>query len=166
MGGINSTRWAYHRKKMVVEDCVSLDVDSLLNALGREMFSRPMTGSCRLTLVNERTGRLIEIDVEYASHQATPRLRLNYQAQHRSGTPVRVELVVELQPTQTNFGGLRYWFLCPSCHRRVGKLYLPKGRTRLACRQCHGLTYCSVQRAHMQSNEERLRRLEEQFGEG
>src|SRR5437667_350708 len=38
----------------------------------------------------------------------------------------------------------RWWGRCP-CGRRVGKLYLPAGATRFACRHCHGLTYTSCQ---------------------
>jgi len=41
----------------------------------------------------------------------------------------------------------RYFLLCPGladpCDRRVGKLYLPPGEGRFACRHCHNLTYRS-----------------------
>ncbi|HUW45637.1 MAG TPA: hypothetical protein VMW50_07550 [Dehalococcoidia bacterium] len=46
------------------------------------------------------------------------------------------------------FGGWRAWFICPSCGRRVGKVYLPcsmyygdRRATRFQCRLCYGLTY-------------------------
>jgi hypothetical protein len=42
-------------------------------------------------------------------------------------------------------GGKRRWLLCPSCHKRVGKLYRPLGEVVFACRQCHQLTYRSAQ---------------------
>jgi len=56
---------------------------------------------------------------------------------------------VALTFTPCRFGGRRAWFLCPSCGRRVGKVYLPcsmyNGRgQRVAwfrCRFCYGLTY-------------------------
>jgi len=54
--------------------------------------------------------------------------------------------------TSCNFGGNRWWFLCPfvkngiDCERRVGKLYLLDGV--LACRHCHHLTYKSCQESH------------------
>ena len=56
---------------------------------------------------------------------------------------------VELTTTPCNFGGVRYWFLCPlvvdgkACRRRVGKLYLPWGSRYFGCRTCHDLTYRS-----------------------
>ena len=45
-----------------------------------------------------------------------------------------------LTTTTPRFGGLRYWFLCPRCGRRVGKLYHLE---RWACRRCHDLAYPS-----------------------
>jgi len=55
---------------------------------------------------------------------------------------------IALTFTPCRFGGRRTWFLCPSCGRRVGKVYLPcsmyYGGQRVACfrcRFCYGLTY-------------------------
>ena len=47
-------------------------------------------------------------------------------------------LGVELATSMTSFGGLRYWFKCPVCGRRVGVLYF---RVRYACRQCNKVVY-------------------------
>lgn len=52
-----------------------------------------------------------------------------------------------LVKTVCNFGGYRYWFICPmskdgaGCGRRVGVLY--KGGDFFACRHCYNLTYKS-----------------------
>jgi len=59
------------------------------------------------------------------------------------------EQEIALTFTPCTFGGQRAWFSCPSCARRVGKVYLPctmcNGRgQRVAsflCRFCYGLTY-------------------------
>src|SRR5687768_6494646 len=50
---------------------------------------------------------------------------------------------VSLVSTVPNYGGLRWWFLCPRCGRRVGRLHLRPGL--FACRACHNLTYESAQ---------------------
>jgi hypothetical protein len=56
---------------------------------------------------------------------------------------------VGLVTTRPQFGGLRWWFVCPlvvnglPCGGRVAKLYLC-GRY-FGCRRCHGLTYTSCQ---------------------
>jgi hypothetical protein len=45
---------------------------------------------------------------------------------------------IRLVTSAPHFGGLRYWFECPSCQCRVGKLY---ALDSLACRKCHNLVY-------------------------
>lgn len=54
-----------------------------------------------------------------------------------------VDYKVYLTTTPCNFGGERYWFLCPftGCGRRVGTLYL--GNKYFGCRHCYNLTYTS-----------------------
>jgi len=51
------------------------------------------------------------------------------------------EQEVYLTHSKTNFGGIRVWFACPSCDRRVGCLYLPPAFNKWACRHCHGIVY-------------------------
>ncbi len=49
---------------------------------------------------------------------------------------------IGLTTTPCNYGGFRWWFLCPKCRKRVAKLYLWK---YFYCRHCHNLTYRSCQ---------------------
>ena len=44
--------------------------------------------------------------------------------------------------TDCNFGGIRPWFRCPYCSRRVGKLYI--GNDGFACRHCYRLVNVST----------------------
>ena len=57
---------------------------------------------------------------------------------------------VGLVTTQCNYGGVRWWFVCPgpNCGRRVGKLYLPARAAEFWCRNCHDLTYESCRESH------------------
>jgi hypothetical protein len=64
--------------------------------------------------------------------------------------PRRLE--IPIVRTRCNFGGFRYWFLCPNvidgrliCRRRVTKLFRPPGQASFGCRRCFNLTYRSVQ---------------------
>lgn len=43
--------------------------------------------------------------------------------------------------TRCNFGGLRFWFVCPQCNNRVGVLYKNPISEAILCRKCHGLSY-------------------------
>ncbi len=59
---------------------------------------------------------------------------------------------IRLTTTHCRYGGTRFWFLCPQCSRRIGKVYLPcavtvNGRpaSRFLCRHCYPLTYLQRQ---------------------
>ena len=67
-----------------------------------------------------------------------PRVQLTYD---RPGE--HLNYPVFLETTQPQLGGLRWWFQCPLCRRRVQKLFLPRGARRFACRHCHQLSYAS-----------------------
>ena len=54
-----------------------------------------------------------------------------------------VSYPVALDTTRCNYGGKRYWFLCPICKKRVAKIYLPPRGKYFACRACNYLTYRS-----------------------
>lgn len=48
---------------------------------------------------------------------------------------------VTMVPTRTGFGGYRYWFVCPTCGGRAGKVYVYG--VSVSCRKCLSLTYRS-----------------------
>lgn len=65
----------------------------------------------------------------------------------RRDDPIYREYGISLTSTDCNFGGKRYWFVCPlvldgkACERRVAKLYFDN--TWFGCRHCHDLAYNS-----------------------
>jgi hypothetical protein len=66
-------------------------------------------------------------------------LRLSFD----HGLPVEQD--IQLDCTEPNYGGARWWFLCPKCERRVSRLHLPSDGYRFFCRHCYDLSYESVQ---------------------
>lgn len=58
-----------------------------------------------------------------------------------TGTRRDVVQRVELLATGCHLGGVRRWFACPCCGRRVALLYLRWGR--FACRPCQRVAYAS-----------------------
>ena len=50
---------------------------------------------------------------------------------------------VPISTTPCNYGGVRYWFNCPNCHKRVAKLYFKQ--SMFYCRSCHALNYATQQ---------------------
>ncbi len=128
--------------KLVVEQCISLDV----NRLARRRMLRPDSDG-RIELEDPSTGQRVGsarcmLGPDLGDHMyLTVRLGRGW-GQEEEG----MEYVVELQPSEPHFGGRRWWFLCPFCCERKGKLYLRlKG---LACRRCGDLTYTSCKEAH------------------
>jgi len=50
----------------------------------------------------------------------------------------------KITTSQTGNGGFRYWFTCPTCTKRCGKLYRsPVNADLVACRSCLSLKYKS-----------------------
>ena len=73
-------------------------------------------------------------------------LRLHYRANGEA-----VDYKVQLVTTKPNYGGHRWWFICPIVRRdggpprRVAKLYLPSGSKYFGSREAYALTYASCQ---------------------
>lgn len=84
---------------------------------------------------------------------------LSYLTQH-GGRSCDVSRIVNLDHTDTQFGGRRPWFSCPSCARRCRVVYL--GSRGPECRNCLRLVYPSQSedgssRALSQAQDIRLR---------
>ncbi len=75
----------------------------------------------------------------------TKTFRLYYTQTEADGTKKDFNYEVRLAETKCNYGGTRFWFICPlnkngiPCNRRVGVLY--KGGDYFGCRHCYELTY-------------------------
>jgi len=65
--------------------------------------------------------------------------------------PLELPFTIRITRTACHYGNWRHWWMCPRvkeghiCRRRVEKLYLPPNSSFFACRQCHDLSYRSVQ---------------------
>ena len=128
MGGMGSGRhWA--RKRATVEQCLTLDVNKLVKG---DLFHRSFA-----EVRWSREGKEIA-SVSYTVKEKESVLMLY--------DPVTQD--VPLITTKLHSGGERYWFVCPSCRRRVGRLHLPHGKSWFFCRRCWDLTYESCQQSH------------------
>lgn len=48
---------------------------------------------------------------------------------------------IELTTSKTCFNGIRFWFKCPMCSRRVGVLFKHPLTSQIGCRICLNLDY-------------------------
>lgn len=91
------------------------------------------------------------------------RLVLNYK--HGSGEAVvPVRQVIALTHTRPNYGGRRWWMICPYGGGRCAKLYLPPSGDRFASRKAWGLAYQSQRIAEAEQPFEALFRLQRRLG--
>ena len=68
-------------------------------------------------------------------------LKKTLHVQFQADNGISQQLALTL--TRTNFGGVRLWFLCPDCGRRVGTLYCPQQVSHFSCRHCHDCVFRS-----------------------
>lgn len=146
----------YLDKKDTVEDCRSVSISFRKK---HSYFSRYGYQSGRILWKNsfgEETG---SIGIAVGVSEGEKYVRFYYTVTDRNtGEKTDYDYEVQLATTPCNFGGVRYWFICPLskngiyCGRRVAKLYEPRGAVYFGCRRCHNLTYES-------RNEPRLARF-------
>jgi hypothetical protein len=139
----------YWDKKDTVENCKSISISYL-----RKNSYLRNNQSAQIYWTNSITGKETGIiDMIISITEAEKFVRLNYK-----GGNINYDYKVSLTTTPCNFGGIRYWFICPlaingvSCGRRVAKLYKTPDSNYFGCRHCHNLTYES-------KNESRMMRL-------
>ncbi len=142
MGGFGSTRWGWHSKVTTIEECRMLGITHLRGDLSR------VADGARLAMGGIRWNRggevVSSIGYTITARDGVPVVRLQYTIT-RDGT--KLDYPVLTSSTVPNYGGRRWWWLCPlvGCGRRCGKLYLPPGGRYYGCRQCYRLTYESAQ---------------------
>ena len=131
MGGIGSGRRPSYCGTDATEDSMPLDI----RHLGRAGVLAPGRSCSWQWTVNDRVQSSIRVEAE--AWQVT----LAYSHTPRDRPAEAIRQIVALEITPGTLGGVRPWFRCPACARRVAVIY---GVGRLfACRRCKGLAYAS-----------------------
>lgn len=143
-------RWFAYRKKEITENCWRIDAKYLARY---GYFQRSQSGL--LMWKNKEGQTKCSIDVSSTIekyHNLYEYLTLKYSMENQSSKQsIDYDYNISLTTSKCNYGGIRYWLICPLCHsgipcnRRVRKLYLPPGRRYFGCRHCYNLTYRSQQ---------------------
>lgn len=105
-----------------------------VNTLNQEGLFRYGHSLKITTTLSNRDDNVVTVGVTMGYE---PQVVLNFYIDQHIGQ----RQVVHLTETKCNFGGVRQWFKCPLCNKRVGKLFLLRGK--YACRHCYDLTYKS-----------------------
>ena len=86
--------------------------------------------------IEQSAGLLIDLTCQ------KPYAKINYTiTRKKDGSTEYYDYKIYLDKTPCNLGGFRYWFLCPNCGRRAGKLYRKILGEMYICRICNNLTY-------------------------
>jgi hypothetical protein len=78
-----------------------------------------------------------EIRYDFPPDVPDPIQKLSVSVQWSNGVTSSIGLIT----TCPNYGGIRYWLICPHCGRRVRKLYAGSEIGAIVCRTCYGLVY-------------------------
>ena len=129
----------YPNKKTTVEEAYDLTIFQL-----KEMRLLADDAWRCITWVNNRSGNIASVWVT-VNVTDEPHIRLEYTVT-RGGIETEHDFNVSLTTTLCHYGGIRYWFVCPFCSKRVGGIYRVPGGLYFACRKCQDLTYRSRNR--------------------
>jgi hypothetical protein len=130
------------RNNTEVEECRILDINILKEACKKGFDS----GEYRWWYMDKMDGKMcysITMDSEeYGTLRLSYKIRNRYEEEYKN-----FDCPVEVVSSKCNYGGYRYWMICPlvkrgvPCRNRVSKLYLSASSPYFGCRDCLELTY-------------------------
>jgi hypothetical protein len=133
-------------KKEIVEDCLVLSIKELARAgLLKTGWPSVLWGWGS----GVETVATVKLDLSMYAEKGT--IWLTYTANGQS-----MQYTVSLVTTAPNYGGRRWWFVCPLTKARASKLYLPPNATTFASRQAYDLTYRSCRESGWRKRSEKL----------
>ena len=134
MGGWGSGRRRDLLPRMTVEHCVTIEA----HALARQGIHLEE----RERWLGRRFETIYIVVEPFVVELGTLRVTIDW------GGSGNVQYI-HFTTTEPRFGGIRWWFMCPTCDRRCAKLHLPPRAGEFRCRCCHSLTYKSCQESHV-----------------
>lgn len=157
LGGFGSGRQG---GRPTADSSLRIDLAWMLRT-GRAREGSELSGSLEWTCGGKAAG-----SIGYQAIMSEPwreRLELTY-TNTRGGEQKEVRQTVHLTHSLPNYGGKRWWMLCPVSGRRVAKLYLPPGGDIFASRQAWRLGYQCQRDASRDRPFEKLFRLQKRLG--
>lgn len=152
MGGWGSNRWKWVSTKATTQDPLRVDIRELKR--GGWIVSR--LGA--FTTTWSRNGQPIG---SISFDARTDGLEFKYNFRENRGEWEYRNSFAPFAGTPCNYGGIRHWFRCPTCGRRVAVLFI--GGT-VNCRICARLAYQSSRERDYERHLRKARKIRERFG--
>ena len=133
----------YWNAKYTVEDCKKI---TIFNLKKWNMLIGHYPGT--ITWTSSATGKESSIRLTVNIGSNPPYAKFAYTITDLEGNKTDYDYKVYLGTTSCYLGGVRYWFYCRFCSRRVGALYLAPSEGYFACRHCCDLSYESRNKSH------------------
>ena len=137
-----------YSNRLMGEECPSFST-KVLKQFGT---GNHVSGNCNW--VNTQGDELCRVYFFISTNWGDEHIRFSYTlTDEKTKEEFDFDYRVRLESTPCNWGGKRWWFLCPlaaegrACGRRVGVLYLG-GQQYFGCRHCYNLTYQTCQDSH------------------
>jgi len=105
------------------------------------------------------TSQLTSINIKTLGNKAKSGDSFTINYMHKGE---RIEHIVRLTQSVCNYGGVRNWFKCQYCHRRVGVIYVSNGQC--GCRKCFNLAYQSERDTWQGQQYRKANAIREQLG--
>ncbi|MEN3973792.1 hypothetical protein [Emcibacter sp. SYSU 3D8] len=93
-----------------------------------------------------------------------PWMELRFTCTPYGSEPRSVKQRISLTCTRPNYGGRRWWMLCPQTNKRVLKLHLPPGGDKFLSREAWGLGYRSQRVSSSDRTLAKLFKLQQKLG--
>jgi hypothetical protein len=134
LGGPGSGR-QWGAGKTTVEESLTLDINKLVRDehICAGAWRRGVLVWTRVRDGEEIASIGYEADL---SDSACASIRVRYRSTGRTR-----DYRIALEATRPNFGGKRWWFICPLTGQRAAKLHLPPNAGMFASRSAYGLGY-------------------------
>jgi hypothetical protein len=153
MGGTGSGRHFHYSTRSYTDDYLDLDI-RLMNQRGW------LNKSNYQNLSWKRNGQeigsikfLVWTRVQFP--EEIPNIKMRYNVRKNAGAWQELDYKINLTTTKCNFGGVRYWFICPDCNKRVCVLYAD---ILFKCRSCLGIVHKSRNESALDQATRRLKK--------
>lgn len=122
--------------KITVENSLKISMSRFKKWGCLDYQGNPIAGTLHWSSGGEESAR-----VDYKLDLGCNSFRLIYKYRLYDDEWKDQDYYISIVQTPCYFGGVRHWFMCPRCSKRVGCLYSVTGY--FACRKCNDLSYNS-----------------------